>query len=58
MKAPGGREGRKEVEAETGRSGGRCREKGEEREEALAPARGSSTSRNSERNFPERAGVE
>ena len=53
MKTPGGREGRKEVgRRRQGGAEGRCGEKGEEREEALAPARGSSTSRNSERNFP------
>lgn len=58
MKAPGGREGRKEV----GRQGQGGAEGGVERKEKrgrrLAPARGSSTSRNSERNFPQRAGVE
>lgn len=54
MKAPGGREGRKEV----GRRGQGGAEGGVERKEKrgrrLAPARGSSTSRNSERNFPQR----
>lgn len=58
MKAPeGGREERRWGGRDR-RSGGRCGEKGEEEREEAGLARGSSTSRNSERNFPQRAGAE